>query len=157
MVLTSNDVLEEFKNHHTPQNHQDVFNSDVSYNTYTTANLTSPLLSKKATQNLLSGGGRKIVSKDKVIIDIYANLPLLDGNVYTIKDIKAPSQKYEAMLYDTIGIKPPIKLSLKRDGDGLYKVQYSTDNVSTAKSLNAIDIVHVENGNNKVILQGTFT
>jgi len=153
MVLTSDNGIEEFKNDNNEG--QSEFNSNVPRNIYMTANLTSPLLSKNATQNMLFGQGKKFVSKDKAIIDIYANLPILDGNVYSNKDLKAPTQQYEVRLYDIRG-PTAINVPLKRDGDGLYKVQYTISNILTAESLNAIEIMHVTDGNNKVILQGSF-
>lgn len=109
-------------------------------------------------ENLLFGQAKRYVYiKDDVKhinFDIYCNLFVLDGSVYG--ESKGVNQKYKVYLINDKTKSKLFLTDLKKDGDGIYKVNVKSTDVDTLIKYNIIAIVYSLNNKELVLLQGLF-
>jgi hypothetical protein len=131
------------------------------YFTYQNAQLTSE------TNNLIFGQANKSVysemntTKPIYSIEILANLYVLNGNPFGIEKINIDNtsfkHKYIAYLKSTkTGQRINIGQVL-RDGDGMYKLKFKTEDVNQYVNFNEIEIVYQSPQKEITILKGKFT
>jgi hypothetical protein len=122
---------------------------------YQYAALTSPSTDINTPSSILFGEFKKFNlmrnNKLNTLINITANLYILDGNVYT-NGQRSLAQSYKAYFTNDKNERLLIG-DLIRDGDGLYKLKFlTTDN--KYNDYKEIIIIHQFNGNEKVVLSG---
>lgn len=132
------------------------------YFTYQNATLTSP------TNNLIFGEAKRYTypglnnSRPVYRLEIFANLYILNGNPFGKEDIKISDlsykHKYIAYLKNSKTNNRINVGQLIRDGDGIYKLKFKSDDIKKYVEFNEIDIVYLEGQNKeRVILNGKFT
>lgn len=158
-----NNTIEEFQNavntYEPTSKYTEQYSSTQTYKYYQYAPLNAPSLEGEAPANLMFGEIKKynLTKDNKKIIDISisANLYILDGNVYNEKNEKV-TQFYKAYLYKSSDDKQNVFLGiLKRDGDGLYKLNVKTDD-QKYNDYDSIMITHKLNDNETIVLHGRF-
>lgn len=158
-----NNSIEEFENAQNTYEPISKFTSSYSktqtYKYYQYASLNAPSLEGEAPSNLMFGEIKKYNriknGKNEIIINLSANLYVLDGNVYNEKDEKV-TQFYKAYLYNSTDKTQSKFLGiLKRDGDGLYKLNITSDDMSL-NEFDSIMITHKLNDKETIILSGQF-
>jgi hypothetical protein len=151
-------VLENFSNDQF-YSYKDAINP--GYFTYQNAQLTSD------TNNLIFGQAKKYVNsqmkaaKPIYSIEIFANLYVLNGNPFGVEKVNINNtsfkHKYIAYLKST---KTGKKISIGqvlRDGDGMYKLKFKTEDVNEYIDFNEIEIVHQSSEKEITVLRGKFT
>ncbi len=131
------------------------------YFTYQTADLTSN------TNNLIFGQAKRYVhpdiktSKPIYILDIFANLYVLNGNPFGVQKVGIEDtsfkHKYIAYLVNTKSGKKENIGQLIRDGDGIYKLKFKSVDINEYVPFNEIEVVHKSPQKETVILNGKFT
>ena len=131
------------------------------YFTYQNAALTSD------TNNLVFGQAKKYVhphlktSKPVYMLEIFANLYVLNGNPFSVEKIGISNtsfkHKYIAYLKSTKTGKKINVGQLLRDGDGVYKLKFRTEDVNEYVNFNEIEIVHSSPQKETPVLKGKFT
>lgn len=131
------------------------------YFTYQNAALTSD------TNNLIFGQAKKYVrphmntGKPVYMLEIFSNLYVLNGNPFGVEklgiDNTSFKHKYMAHLKNTKTGKKVNIGQLLRDGDGVYKLKFKTDDVNEYVNFNEIEIVHQSPQKETPILNGKFT
>lgn len=125
----------------------------------------APLTSN--TNNLIFGQAKRHVypdiksSKPVYILDIFANLYVLNGNPFGIEKLEIPKtsfkHKYIAYLKNTkTGLRENVG-QLLRDGDGIYKLKFKSEDINKYSPFNEIEIVYKTQEKETIILQGKFT
>jgi len=115
---------------------------------YDKAMLTSP------DNNFITGEAVRYIDKDNYRIEIFANLYLLNGNVY-----KAETSKgfYTAYLSNPSSTQTMLLGNLTKDRDHVYKLTVkSNTQLESVKNNKHIHIVYHENGQSVTILRGKF-
>lgn len=103
--------------------------------------------------NMLFGEAqRHIIDKDITFV-ISANLYVLNGNIHTHE--KAPLQKYIVYLSNENLTKQQNIGEMKKDGDGIYKLLFTTD-VAEIKDLKNIYIVLNKDNTERILINGSF-
>jgi hypothetical protein len=130
------------------------------YSTYQNAALTSN------TNNLIFGQAKKYVfsniktSKPIYSIEIFANLYVLNGNPFGSEKLslnQSFKHKYVAYLKNTKTGKQINIGQLLRDGDGVYKLKFKSEDVNEYVIFNEIEIVHESPQKQTTVLNGKFT
>lgn len=131
------------------------------YFTYQNAELTS------VTNNLIFGQAKRYVhthiktSKPIYLLEIFANLYVLNGNPFGVEklgiDDTSFKHKYVAYLKNTKSGKRVLMGQLLRDGDGMYKLKFSSQDVNEYSPFNEVEIVHKSPQKETIVLQGKFT
>jgi len=138
-------------------------NTMSTFQTYGGSNFQSiPLTGPDGTDsdpgNLVFGQAnrsiRQIDDFVNVIIDINANLYVLDGNVFD-QNKDAKTQSYKAYLTDDRNSQILLG-ELKRYNDGLYKLKYTTNNATEVTEHRNLIITYERNGDKSVLLSGRF-
>jgi hypothetical protein len=150
--------LEEFGNDQF-YSYKDTINP--GYFTYQNAALTSD------SNNLIFGQAKKYVytllksAKPVYIIEIFANLYVLNGNPFGVEklgiDNTSFKHKYIAYLKNTKTGKKINIGQLLRDGDGVYKLKFQSDDINEYTKFNEIEIVHQSPQKEILVLTGKFT
>lgn len=103
---------------------------------------------------------RYIIPKGNKInykLQIFADLPVLDGNIYA--NHKADyKQQYTAVLHDD-NYNDNIELEIKKDNDGLYKLKYDNFDITQIEKLvqmKYLDIYYTYDADKAIILSGQF-
>jgi hypothetical protein len=87
--------------------------------------LTAPDSPDNTPLNLLLGQASRRIKKNRTVIDISANLYVLDGNVYD----QDPSLVHKYRAYIKTDQNDVIDIgTLLKGGDGMYTLSYSTEN-----------------------------
>jgi hypothetical protein len=109
-------------------------------------------------ESLLFGHAKRFIyMKDdikNINFDIYCNLLVLDGNVYG--ESKRVNQKYKVYLINDKTKSKMFLTDLKKDGDGVYKVNVKSTDVDTLVKYNIIAIVYSLDDKELLVLQGYF-
>lgn len=124
--------------------------TNFNYSKFASVPLTSP------DEHLIGGqANRHVIDNAKVIIEIQANLYVLNGNVFGTNT----TQSYKAYLHNGTATKNNALLlgTLQRDGDGLYKLRVVTNDVTSILQLPFISIRYEVDGNVQNILEGKFS
>lgn len=131
------------------------------YFTYQNAALTSN------TNNLIFGQAKRYVypqlksDKPVYILEILANLYVLNGNPFGVEklgiDDTSFKHRYFAYLKNTKTGKKFNVGHVKRDGDGMYKLSFKSEDVNEFAPYNEIEIVHQSPQKETVVLHGKFT
>lgn len=131
------------------------------YFTYQNAALTSP------TNNFIFGQAKLFVNpqlktnKPIYILEILANLYVLNGNPFGVEklgiDDTSFKHKYIAYLKNTKTGKKENIGQLLRDGDGMYKLKFKSEEINEYTPFNEIEIVHKSPQKETVVLHGKFT
>ena len=133
------------------------------YFTYQNATLTSP------TNNLIFGKAKRYTYPDLnntrpvYILEIFANLYILNGNPFDREDIKINDLSYRHQYIAYLkNSKTNNRLNigqLIRDGDGMYKLKMKSNDMNKYVDFNEIEIVYFDAQNNTetVVLNGKFT
>jgi hypothetical protein len=124
------------------------------YSNYQSTSLTSP------EDDLVFGQAKRYIhSPTQYILEIYANLYVLNGNPFgdkkTIIDDKESKQQYLVYLKNKSKRIPLDKLT--KDGDGIYKLKFKTADVNEYIVFNEIEIVHKVGEKEKTLLSGKFS
>lgn len=132
-----------------------------SYNAAESANyqavpLTAQDTSDHTPANLVFGEAKKwYINKDgnvQLTIQITANLYILDGNVFK-QNSDGTVQKYIAYLSDKSGKRMELG-DLKRDGDGIYKLKFSSQD--PLLQFKNIHIAYKRNDSEEIVIEGNF-
>lgn len=131
--------------------------SSASSATYQSIPLTSPSTKENTPSNILFGQANRYISTDDDVtvftLDIHANLYILNGNVFQKGD--PPNHSYKAYLGDD---KKQIELGeLKKDGDGIYKLKYTSQNAKEFVNLRSVNIVYDKDTEKQTLLVGQFS
>lgn len=131
------------------------------YFTYQNASLTSD------TNNLIFGQAKKFIrpqmktSNAIYNIEILANLYVLNGNPFGLEKLNIDDtsfkHKYIAYLKNTKTGKKINIGQVLRDGDGMYKLKFQTEDVNEYVNFNEIEIVHKSPLKETLVLNGKFT
>lgn len=109
-------------------------------------------------ENLLFGQAKRYVYiKDDIKhinFDIYCNLLVLDGNVYG--ESKRVNHTYKVYLINDKTKSKMFLTDLKKDGDGIYKVNVKSTDIDKLIKYNIIAIVYSLDNKESLILQGLF-
>lgn len=126
-------------------------NSTINFTKYKQLKLLPPDYNNQITNILLSGQAN-IYKNDNVIrLELICNLYEIGGNIYdTIKTIKG---KYQAYLYNDKTNQQLLLGDLVRDGDGLYKLKYVSNNVQDLLNYNLIRITYVTDNEMTTIIE----
>ena len=145
---------------------QENFSNDEMYSyksskvsNYQSVPLLAPQDEFKNPTNLFFGqANRHIFSHDDILnyrLEIYADLLVLGGNVYDVNT--TVNQTYKVYLLNDKTNQKLFVDNLYKDGDGVYKLKYNTNTtVEELLKYNNIVIVYSLNGNEQILLQGTF-
>lgn len=130
--------------------------SPASSASYQSVPLTSPNSKENAPSNLLFGQANRYISHDgdasMFTLDVFANLFVLNGNVFQKGD--PPKHLYKAYLADDT---KQIELgALNKDGDGIYKLKFTSTKVEDLVKLRNISIVYDRDGEKQTLLVGTL-
>lgn len=127
------------------------------YSNYQSTPLTSD------NNSLIFGQANRYVNINKnsvtqlnYILDIYANLYVINGNPFG-KIVSSLDNKYSVYLKDT---KTSEKLDigeLKKDGDGIYKIHFVSSEPSKYMHFNKVEIIHETSNSKTSVLQGKLT
>lgn len=131
------------------------------YFTYQNAELTSD------TNNLIFGQAKRYIHTDIktsqpiYLLEIFANLYVLNGNPFGVEKIAIDNtsfkHKYVAYLKNTKSGNRRLMGQLLRDGDGIYKLKFSAQDVNEYSPFNEIEIVHKSPQKETIVLRGKFT
>lgn len=131
------------------------------YFTYQNAPLTS------RTNNLIFGQAKRYVhpqlktNKPIYILEILANLYVLNGNPFGVEklgiDDTSFKHKYIAYLKNTKSGQKQNIGQLLRDGDGMYKLKFTSEELNEYVPYNEIEIVHKSPQKETPVLHGKFT
>jgi hypothetical protein len=145
-----------FDNFDNSTKYQEMYNKQTVKNIYRSILLTAPDTQMKSPSNLLLGNANQfIIAKDGTQLyrlEISANLPVLDGNVFASPEKYIHS--YHVYLYNnddsvTIG-------ELKKDGTGLYKITFISDKPEDYIKYKNIKITYKTSDKETTLLQGSF-
>jgi hypothetical protein len=135
---------------------QGIFEPKKSYK-FKRIQLTAPSDEFKNPENMYFGQVNVYVipneSELTYKLQAFVNLSILDGNIY-IDDPIEISQKYTLMLANG---SESFEFELKKDNDGLYKLNYETNDPKVISKLMNYNIIHVhyyKNNQSKIILMG---
>lgn len=147
-------------------NREEFSNDDMySYNPLVSARfqrvpLTAPVDDKGESTNLYFGqADRYIVPKNEKLVyklQVFANLPVLDGNVYADDKDKTIKQEYLVVLINGDSM---ISQPMKKDGDGIYKLSYETSDIkdiAKLEEMKEIVIYYNYNEDTQLVLKGKF-
>ncbi len=143
--------------------HQEDFSNDkfYSYKSTQSANyksipLTAPNSKDDAPSNLMFGQANRYISANSdatmFLLEITANMYVLDGNVFA-NDQKV-THDYKAYLVQ--GNNRKLLGSLKRDGDGLYKLRVKSDKPADYLDMQQLNIIYEKDNTEQVLLVGHF-
>ena len=120
--------------------------------------LTAPDNQSKSPSNMMFGqANRHLITHNaekEMIIDISANLYVLDGNILNQTGEKV-NHSYKAIIVTDNGEEFDIG-KLKRDGDGIYKVKFTTKDFDKLVQHKNVIILYEIEGKRKTMLQGQF-
>lgn len=119
---------------------------------------------KKETYQLVSASNGNAAARSQAKLTVSANVYLLDANVYP-EGANASASSYVAFLSATpklasrLDDKDAILLgTMKRDNDGMYKVQKVTDDVGSLDEYKYVYVAMEKRGvGRQIILQGRFS
>ena len=100
---------------------------------------------------IVFGKADKFQSKKSIDINISANLYVLNGNVY---NQSSDDQGYPTYLSDGKTNKPIG--DLKKDGDGIYKLTFSTDKVDEFSNFKIVQVFYRLKKDEMLLLHGSF-
>jgi hypothetical protein len=130
--------------------------SAASSASYQSIPLTSPDTNDKAPSNLLFGQANRYISTNDgellYTLNIHANLYVLNGNTFQKGD--PPNHSYKAYLGDdskeiNIG-------TLTKDGDGIYKLKFTSKNTKELTNFRSLKIVYDKDTEKQTLLIGNF-
>jgi hypothetical protein len=132
-----------------------VFNNKTA-SKYQSIALTSVEIKDPSFANIMSGQANRHFlieegGKIKIILDMFANLYILGGNVFG--EIKK-DQEYRAYAFTTDGKQIDLG-KLEKHNDGFYKLKISTEDERLA-AYNSIKIVYKTSDKETTLLEGTF-
>jgi hypothetical protein len=140
------DCTEHFDNNFVSSNYQ---------SNYQSIPLTSPDTTQNSPSNMTFGQViRHITNVDDYILEIYANLYILNGNILNISNDQV-TQFYQAYLIKE-GSKPYPLGKLIKDGDGIYKLKIKKKISDELLDYNYIFIAYEKDGEQSILLQGKF-
>jgi hypothetical protein len=118
--------------------------------------LTSVEIKEPSFANIMSGQANRYIlveegGKIKIIIDMFANLYILGGNVFG--EIKK-DQEYRAYAFTEDGKKVDLG-KLEKHNDGFYKLKISADDERLAE-YKSIKIVYKTSDKETILLEGAF-
>jgi hypothetical protein len=100
-----------------------------------------------------------IIPKDTettLIFEIYANLPIIGGNVFGKRD---EGQFYSVQLIDEKTNKSMTSKDIKRDNDGMYKLKFTTTNqqeIEEMSKMKKVIVKHTINEKEVTLIEGLF-
>lgn len=133
------------------------FESKKSYK-FKRIQLTAPSNEFKNPENIYFGQVNIYVIPNQDVVtyklQAFANLAVLDGNIY-IDDPEKINQKYTIMLTDDK--QKPFEMELIKDNDGLYKLNYETNDANEISNLLNYKTIHIHyyrDNKDKILLIG---
>jgi len=156
-VSSSYNCKEEFGNDQF-YSYKDAINK--GYFTYQNIPLTSD-------HNLVFGQAKRYFhpqfissSKPIYLLEVYANLYILDGNPFGKKSLEVDTSfkhKYIVYLHNTKTGEKENMGQLLRDNDGLYKLKFNSEDINKYGNFNQIEIAYQSPQGEKSIIKGNFT
>lgn len=132
--------VEQFSNTTEPQDYRHIDTVD-----YQTAELVAPYDEFRNPTNLFFGKVHKYVIRRPDLqmykLNIVSNLLVLGGNVYDA--VNTVDQTYRVFLYNSRTKRYFTLGDLYKDGDGLYKLNYSSDKLDELLQYDRIEIMYV--------------
>jgi len=146
---------------------QENFSNDemYSYKSATSSNYQSvPLLSpfdeNRNPENLFFGKANRFIYKnnDEYVysLEIYCNLFVLDGNIYDKAQRNTIKQKYKVYLVNSKTKETSFLDNLVKDGDGIYKLKYKSNQSDALLKYDVVKIVYSLDDKEQTLLQGNF-
>lgn len=131
--------------------------SSASSASYQSIPLTSPNTQENTPSNLLFGQANRYISTNNEVtvftVDINANLYVLNGNIFQKGD--PINHSYKAYLGDG---KKQIELGeLKKGGDGIYKLKFTSQNTKELVNMRSLSIVYDKDTEKQTLLVGQFS
>ena len=132
--------------------------SNDSFMSYTSAAKSEyqsiPLLPKNESYfRTFFGQANRYINTNEYRLEIFANLPVLNGNIYDVS--KDHSHSYQLYLSNDSNEKYPLG-ELKKDGDGLYKFDKKMENIKELLKYRNIIISYRLNDKEEVLINGRF-
>jgi hypothetical protein len=159
-ILKRRMLRENFENEQTSHGTFTKFEHH-QFTNYQSVPLLAPFDENKNPTNLFFGqANRHILTQDgqqSYKLELYCNLLVLDGNIYDKTKTEDIHHAYKVYLIDESSGKKVFLQDLKKDGDGIYKLKFSSDKVQDLIKYNKINIVYSLDGKEEILLQGTFT
>ena len=129
--------------------------SKVMESKFQTIPLTAPDTDQKSPSHLMFGQANKYIDEINTRINISANLYVLDGNVF-VDGAEKIDQSYQAYLINSV-TKNKLNIGeVKKDNDGVYKLQYKAKNKELS-NFDSIEITYKIKESEKIILIGKFS
>lgn len=126
-------------------------NSSINFTKYKQLKLLPPDHTNQITNILLSGQANIYKNENTVRLELNCNLYEIGGNIYdTVKTIKG---KYTAYLYNDKTNKQLTLGDLIRDGDGVYKLKYTSNNVQDLLNYNLIRVAYITDNESTTIIE----
>lgn len=146
---------------------QENFSNDemYSYKSATSSNyqsvpLLAPLDENKNPENLFFGKANRFIYKhnDEYVysLEIYCNLLVLDGNIYDKAQRNTINQKYKVYLVNSKTKETSFLDNLAKDGDGIYKLKYKSNQSEALLKYDIVKIVYSLDNKEQTLLQGNF-
>lgn len=146
-----------FDNFDNSTKYQEMYNKVTLKNIYRSILLTAPDTPARSPSNLLLGQvNQYIITKDSqqlYRLEISANLPVLDGNVFASTEKFIHS--YPVYLYNNDNDAIVIG-ELKKDGTGLYKILFISDKPNDFITYKNIKVTYKTAEKETVLLHGSF-
>lgn len=146
---------EQFSNN-TMYSYKDVRNPSYSYYQSTALTSDDELLFGQANRYIHAN---ETITTPNYILDIYANLFVLNGNPFGEHKLKiddAVQQSYIVYLIDTKTSNSSALGKLKKDGDGIYKLHFQSTDPSKYINFDAVEIRHQTSTTERLVLRGKF-
>uniref|UniRef100_A0A6C0CZS3 Uncharacterized protein n=1 Tax=viral metagenome TaxID=1070528 RepID=A0A6C0CZS3_9ZZZZ len=126
-------------------------NSTINFTKYKQLKLLPPDHTNQITNILLSGQANIYKNDNTARLELVCNLYEIGGNVYdTVHTIKG---KYIAYLYNDKTNQQLTLGDLVRDGDGLYKLNYVSNNIQELSNYNLIRIAYITDNESTTIIE----
>jgi hypothetical protein len=147
-------IQEDFINNEVQEIDNSPFNY-TEYPKYKAIPLTAPDTDIKTPLNIIFGQASRyenvLDNKHNIIFDIFANLYVLNGNIF---DGETITQNYKAYIINDNGDKKELGI-LQKDNDGIYKLKVKTNDESLLK-YNKFQVTYINDKGEDVILLGKF-
>lgn len=130
---------------------------NTSYSNYQSTSLTSDNALVFGQANRYIGNGN--ITKTQYILDIFANLYVLNGNPFGKNKLQIDPFEHKYLVY-LKNTKTTNKLQigkLKKDGDGMYKLHFESSEPNKYITFNEVEITYKTADKETVLLNGKFT
>jgi len=110
--------------------------------------------------NMIFGEAKRYITLNSYILEIYANLYILNGNPFgkvTITDNTIIPQEYIVYLINTTSNDKVLVGKLFKDGDGIYKLKFKSNDIQKYNNYDRLEIAYKIGTNETILLKGHFS